>query len=206
LKVQFIHSRLSDLLPLWMVGSQILCYLLSFSLSYTETAREVVYTSNSLCSWFCCTWVSWLSLFTISVLFFRPQVRIISRALRSRSVLVTSLCFSLMCMLRAASVAYSFPQLYRHGNSFWSSLAHLLTCFLRWFSLLVFLISIFCIRLFISICLWSSVLWMSIPVWEILALCLSSKLFVWIELIFFGLMLNLVTLETLKGLNICKGF
>lgn len=66
-------------------------------------------------NWFCnCVywaWVSWESFCMMSWPFFKPKVRIISRALRSRSVFVTSLCFSRMCMFLAASVAYSLPQL-----------------------------------------------------------------------------------------------
>ena len=145
----------------------------------------------------------------------------ISLAFLSLSVLVTSLCFSLMCMFLAASVAYSLPQLYKQGNSFWSSLAHLLTCFFLQFSLLVFLISILCIRLFIMIQRGSSLLprlqiEMSRlpPVWDTEADCCigqSSKLLfsfpsITRELIFFGEILNFVTLDTLNGLNICLGF
>jgi len=125
--------------------------VLSFSLFAEPFEGALVWSKSSLWSWFCYVLVSSDSLEIISVLFLRPQVLIISLALRSRSVFVTSLCFSRICIFLAASVAYSLPQLYRHGNSFFSSLAHRRTCFFLWFSRRYICISKFCMRLFIKL-------------------------------------------------------
>ena len=111
-------------------------YLFNVTFSFSL----LVCTISSFWSYFCYYFVNKLSLLTISELFLRPHFLMMSLALRSLSVFVTSLCFSRMCMFRAASVAYSFPQLYKHGNSFFNSLAHLLTCFLRYYSLLIYIL------------------------------------------------------------------
>ncbi len=137
-------------------------FSLSFYFSSLLTYKFPDCINNCVYSWFYYACVNCESLATMSWLFFKLKFLMISLAFRSLSVFVTSLCLSRMCIFLAASVAYDLPQLYRQGNSFFNSLAHLLTCFFLKVSLLLiyilasFFISRFSIRWVTSLCCYSN--------------------------------------------------